>query len=63
MKKSELVALLRRVERAMSDNPKFNAWDLGPCDLLKDVRTAIGDSVHTSPPSGAQEGPHGRYQP
>lgn len=34
--------LLRRVEAAMSNSPEFNAWDLGPSQLLQDVRSALG---------------------
>ena len=33
--------LLSRVERALSFDPKHNAWDLGPSSLLVDVRAAL----------------------
>lgn len=37
----ELVRLLEKVEFKLSKSPEFNPWDLGPSDLLTEVRNAI----------------------
>lgn len=39
--KAELVALLRRVEKALTDDPRHDAWDLGPSTLLREVRETL----------------------
>lgn len=36
-----LEAILRRVDKVMSDSPAFNPWDLGPASVLVAVRKAV----------------------
>lgn len=38
---ADLLGVLRKVEAALTKTPAFNAWDLGPSDLLLEVRRAL----------------------
>lgn len=40
--KPQLLDLLRRVENSMNQSPEQNPWDLGPSELLQEVRRALG---------------------
>lgn len=41
MTKHQLIELLREVEKSLSQDPRHNAWDIGPSDLLNRVRDAV----------------------
>jgi hypothetical protein len=40
--KQQLLDLLRRAENALNQSPEHNPWDLGPSELLQDMRRALG---------------------
>lgn len=45
----ELEAALTEAERAMSNHPHFNPWDLGPTAVLATLRKPLGLQIKRGP--------------